>query len=149
MMALSFVNWILAVVGAIGGCFGVASFFYVRRQTNLMNSQARGEEIRKVDDAEWSARFEEAATTLARVGPKWIGPEGEFYHSQFADPNVRTRIEQHLIHIGGQNRDVFQAKSVNTEALRVPAIRQTIDEVLKTLNSFKTERPDDAERLGL
>jgi hypothetical protein len=92
---------------AIGGCFGVASFFYVRRQTTLMNSQVRSEENRKADDAEWSAKFEEAATSLARVGPKWIsGTEGEFYHSQFTDLNVRTRIEQHLFHIERQNRDI-------------------------------------------
>ncbi len=101
-MLLTSLTWIFAAIGAIGGCFGVASFFYVRRQTTLMNSQVRSEENRKADDAEWSAKFEKAANTLASVGPKSISaPEGEFYHSQFADPNVRTRIEQHLIHIEG------------------------------------------------
>ena len=101
-------------------------------------------------DAELSQKFLDAITALSKALPRTLigGPDG--FVALVPDRKMRDRIETCLIepqaHYSGTK---VKARTLGTEQLRSPMVRQAIQDVLDCLAKLKHERPDIASRLGL
>lgn len=139
-------------IGVIGGICGIASLYYVVKQTRLMNQQLRMSREQQSADAEWSAKFDDAVSTVVKIGPKVVtAPSGSVsnaYGLVFPDPEFRQRIERHLVHFE-LSRNRFGARPIDTEQLRLPIVQETIRQVLDAARKFKDEHSDLAKQIGL
>jgi hypothetical protein len=142
---------VLSIVGAVGGISGLASLFYVRKQTMVMQQQMR-RLVRHDDSAEgWAKEYDEAASALEKIcsGTLMMGPgkTAPAYQFAFPDAALRERIERYL---GTRNFwGKFRPICPTGEQLQNPVLQHTIKEVLETVATFRTEHTDFARSIGL
>ena len=103
---------------------------------------------RKREDEEWATKHTTALSALCRALPRTLkeGPSG--FDALIPDRAVRNRIEFYLIEASSSySSQKVKARTLSAELLRTPVVRQTIQDVLDSVETLKRENPDAAQRL--
>ena len=121
---------------------------YAKRQTDLMEEQEARKKREDASTEEWTRKFDEAVGEVMKIAPKLFPNNslGSVYWYVFSEPE-RRRIETYLIN-AERARNHYTARQTSGEILRMPIVRQTIQEVLDKAKQFKETDPN-ANGLGL
>ncbi len=152
LMAISELVGVLGgIIGLVGGVAGIASAFYQRKQTRLMQDQMNDLRGRDTSYAEWTTKWEKAADALAKIYPGYVilqpGTSTNAYALVFSEP-LRRRIEHHL----GRKMfftNKFQPKTLSRDELLNATVQEVIIEVLEAVEKFMREHTDWSRSLKL
>jgi len=155
----SFIAIIGGVVGLVGGFAGILSWYNQRRQNailqgqlEVMREQLQTTKRQEGTVTEWASKFDEAAAALTKISPGSVqtGPNTVLvaYEAVFKSGDLRRRIESYL---GTRTswRHKFRPATLTSEQLQNPVVQQTIQDVLDSVEKFKTEHTDFARALRL
>lgn len=144
-----------AIVGGISaGPLGIGALVYNRLQAHyshkqliLMQEQERARQAEAKEDQEWSERFHELAMGLSHI-PRtmMVQPRGEnihipLYPTVFSDPHLREQIETYIV-IAEPAGGRLTPRSPRPDELKRAALRQTIENAERAMQSFRENRPN-------
>ena len=139
------------VVGLIGGITGILSWVNQRKQTQLIQQQVRAVLIQDERYAEWTRKQEQAMAALTKICAGTVNTGRGMQAALtvvFPDKDFRERIGRHLGHIKAFWIK-FEPTKLSKEQLLSPVVQQVIQDVLDTVEKFKTEHPDWARATKL
>ena len=140
------------LIGILGGLCGVASLYYVRSQTRLLQQQMQAMISKDETYIEWAVKLGKAVDAITKVYSGMIRKENyatpQPVQGIIFDPELRDCIERYL---GSRSRwsGNFTPKLLNQEQLLNPVVQQVIKEVLDAIETFKREHTDWARSINL
>jgi hypothetical protein len=148
---------IASVVGAIIGAL-LTRFWTPDLSPKIESLRLEFESFKKERAAQqlegdlWASKFVSAASQVVKIGPSGElvrSPDGSMtalYGLVFREADLRHRIELYLVQPDSR-RSTFFMQALDSQRLRLPVVRQTIDETLHCLGRFRAEYPDWAKYL--
>jgi len=138
---------ILSIIGAVGGVCGLWSLWYSRRQTVLMEEQARKQESQDREELAWSERFERLANQLSRINPALsiqvpgsMNSPAVLYSWIFPDAKFREALENYVVQVNS-SRTQFSQRNPRPDELRRANLRETITKAEKYMAEFQRKNP--------
>jgi hypothetical protein len=139
MPAWEIIEPIIVVLGFVVSC---ATLWYVWRQDRDAKRQ-------KEEDVYWSERFNKAVALLITVGHRnTTNSATMIFNLLNFNIDQKTRIDQYLIRMNWAT-NIWNPLPLALDQLRLPAVRQTITDVLNAFEDFKKREPDHAKLAGL
>jgi hypothetical protein len=149
MLTLAIISVVLSVLAIL---ISLRAEHNTRRQTVFMEEDREAKRRDDTEMAEWAAKLDQAVKVCRRIFSEMIytaqSPTSPAYSLVFDHPELRQRIESYLIAVG-PGRNTALARQVGDDELRLPTVRQTINDVLAHVIAFKEAHPEYAKTLEL
>jgi hypothetical protein len=107
----------------------------------------RKQDKRETNAEEWTVKFYRAAELATKVHSGLLPPDVATWGLMFP-AELQDRITFYLISISSSH-PTAQVRPLVPEQLSMPAMRQTITDVLKRVEKIKRDNPDGAKTIGL
>jgi len=121
-----------------------------KKQTRLLEQQLK--EAKDLDKRVngWYVKHGKAVAFLMKISARWIGPTTNInaFPEVFPEIFLRSLIETYL---GGFSKisDRFEPSKISRDNLLNPVVQKTINDILESVEKFKSEKPDWAKQLDL
>lgn len=139
---MSDLGQVIGIVGGICGIIGAAccvqALLYVRKLKIAERQKAWDAE-----DAKWVGEFTALTRILFRIRGRRLNNQNA-YEAVFPDAELRSRIENHLIGV-----DRLTPRKADVNLLRVPDVRQTIEQAKQQIEQFTERYPEHRAELDL
>jgi Na+-transporting methylmalonyl-CoA/oxaloacetate decarboxylase gamma subunit len=147
MLTVAIVSVVLSVLAIL---ISLRAERHTRRQTELIEQDQEEKKREKAETAEWAPKCEQAVDACVRLYPQTFDARrayGRVFPLVFDDLNLCRRIESYLIE-ADLGKNTSRARQIGPDQLRLPQVRQTIDDVLDRVKKFREAEPEYARTLG-